>query len=64
MCMHLQVYTVKEYTLEESKSRQMDICGRMEEMINGLMSGNGLVVFINVIPHGPCHIQTYTTSPS
>lgn len=58
---HEGIYT----SLDEAKRRQIEVCGEDgKEGINSSMHCNGLTVFINVIPQGACHIQTYTTSPS
>jgi len=58
---HEGIYT----SLDDAKRRQIEVCGKdSKEGINSSMYGNGLTVFINVIPQGDCHIQTYTTSPS
>ena len=57
---HEGIYTY----LQEAKDRQSNVCGKERKpAINSSMSGNGKVVFINVIPQGDCYVQTYTTSP-
>ncbi len=57
---HRGIYT----SLSEAKKRQIEICGEKGvEGINGSVYGNGLTVFINVLPQGDCNIETYTTSP-
>lgn len=56
---HRGIYT----SLSEAKKRQKEICGKKYiEGINGTSYGNGLTVFINVLPQGDCNIETYTTS--
>ena len=32
--------------------------------INGSLSGNRKVSFINVVPIGDCHVEMFTTSPN
>lgn len=58
---HEGIYT----SLSEAKNRQSNICGEKGMYgIGNSMHGNGLTVFINVIPQGDCHVETYTNSPS
>ena len=50
--------------LRDGKDRQIVVCGGNDTLgINGSISGNGVVTFINVIPKGSCHVEMFTTSP-
>ena len=50
--------------LRDANDRQLTVCGKSAQPgINGSMSGNGVVTFVNVIPKGPCHVEMFTTSP-
>lgn len=50
--------------LEQARNRQSVVCGENAiPGINGSLSGNRKVSFINVVPIGDCHVEMFTTSP-
>lgn len=51
--------------LEQARNRQSVVCGENAiPGINGSLSGNRKVSFINVVPIGDCHVEMFTTSPN
>lgn len=58
---------LKEYTLNWNKLETVNplYAGKtLDQGINGSLSGNRKVSFVNVVPIGDCHVEMFTISPN